>query len=164
MSRLGPGSVYYCRSPVIPRRWHVMIATVTFCGWHAHHAAASPWGIILGLSARVHIEWRDLHGMQWCHLCRVVAVSWFPPDKLVIHLDGNYLARHSRKALTLDMLHDLACLKAKYLAKSIVWSTIIPQLAWRGAQNFFPYNTACRSVNREICRVVYSSLESVIGH
>ena len=44
------------------------------------------------------------------------------------------------------------------------WLTIIPQLIWRYACNFSPINTVWKSVNREVCRAVCSSLESVVGH
>ena len=47
---------------------------------------------------------------------------------------------------------------------NIIWLTIIPWLAWRDARNFLPINTARRSVNREVLRVVCSSLGLMIGH
>ena len=77
---------------------------------------------------------------------------------------GNDLAKHHGKALILDVLRDLTWLKATYPAVSIVWSTFTPQMAWRDARNFLSINTARRSVNREVCKVVCAGLGSVVGH
>ena len=89
------------------------------------------------------MEWRGLRGMLWSQLCRVVAAfDQFAPDVLVRHLGGNDLARHCGKALVLDVLCDLSWLKATYLAMQIVWSMVVPGLAWRDARSFFSINTA----------------------
>ena len=127
------------------------------------HFDFGPQLCILG-RARVHDIWRGLRGMLWSHLCRALAFGQYPLDLLIIHLSGNDLARHSSKALILDVLRNLKWLKAMYLAMHILWSTIIPQLAWRDARNFFSVNTAYRSVNQEVCRAVCGGLGSVIGH
>ena len=57
-------------------------------------------------------------------------VSIFLIDVLVVHLGGNDLPRVSGKALILDIMHDRKWLNARYPVMWILWSTIIPRLAW----------------------------------
>ena len=52
------------------------------------------------------------------------------PDVLLVHLGGNDLPRLSGKALVLDIMHDFKWLNARYPSMRILWSMIIPWLAW----------------------------------
>uniref|UniRef100_A0ABM5G3U9 Uncharacterized protein isoform X2 n=1 Tax=Pogona vitticeps TaxID=103695 RepID=A0ABM5G3U9_9SAUR len=114
----------------IEGRKHAVIIGHSFVYWAARYAASSPWGSDLGLGAHIHITWHGLRGMRWIQLGRLTAFGQSPPDILVIHLGGNDLPASAGKALTLDILRDLKMLKTRYPRMRIVWSTIIPRLAW----------------------------------
>ena len=142
-----------------------MIIGHSFVYWSARYASSSAWGNELGLGARLHITWRGVRGLKWIQLGRLTAFGHSPPDILVIHLGGNDLPGLPGKGLILDILRDLTWLRQRYPTMRIVWSTIIPRLAWRGARNLDAVNTARRGVNREVCRGVCSGgLGSVVGH
>ncbi|XP_020644458.3 uncharacterized protein LOC110076555 [Pogona vitticeps] len=146
------------------RRRHIVIIGHSYIHWAERYAATSSWGSDLGLGAHAHITWKGLCDMQWNQLCRLAAFGQFPPDVLVVHLGGDDLPKLTGKALILDIIRNLKWLNAKYPTMRIVWSTIIPRLAWEGARNICNVNTARRRVNREVCRFVCSGLGSVIGH
>uniref|UniRef100_A0ABM5FH18 SGNH hydrolase-type esterase domain-containing protein n=1 Tax=Pogona vitticeps TaxID=103695 RepID=A0ABM5FH18_9SAUR len=145
-------------------RKHILIIGHSYVYWAERYAAASHWGSNLGLGARATITWKGLRGMQWGQLGRATAFGHCPPDLLLIHLGGNDLPRLPGKALILDILRDLKRLKTTYPTMRIIWSTIIPRIAWRGSVRTAAVNRARRGVNREVCRGVCNGIGSVIGH
>ena len=108
-----------------------------------------------------------MEGAPWYAVAPALLCSclWSPSPRCdPVHLGDNDLTQHCRKALIIDVIRDLTWLRATYPTMHVVWSAIVPQLARRDARNFLPINTAWRSVNREVCRAVCSTLGSVMGH
>ena len=57
--------------------------------------------------------------------------------------------RIAGKALILDILHNLKGLNGRYPTMQILWSNIIPQLAWRGCVRTVDVNKASVSINEK---------------
>uniref|UniRef100_A0ABM5FV92 SGNH hydrolase-type esterase domain-containing protein n=1 Tax=Pogona vitticeps TaxID=103695 RepID=A0ABM5FV92_9SAUR len=151
-------------APQVRRRSHIIIIGHSFVFWAERYAATSPWGSNLGLDDRALVEWKGSRGMLWSQLCRAAAFARQPPDMLLIHLGGNDLAQYPGKALIIDVVRDLSCLRRTYAEMRLVWSTIIPRRIWKRARHFWSVNKAQRSINREVGRAVCGSLGQVIGH
>ena len=75
-----------------------------------------------------------------------------PPKILIIHLGSNDLTVVVGKGLESDMKQDLATLKSLFPKTKIVYSAMLPRLAWTGADSLAGIERKCKQVNGRIRR------------
>ncbi|XP_063810639.1 uncharacterized protein LOC135037597 isoform X1 [Pseudophryne corroboree] len=117
----------------------VWIMGHSFIHWAEERAAARPYGRDLGLpQVNWAVRWFGVRGMRWSQLRKAVlraeATAGQAPEVVVLHLGGNDLGKVKSLDIIRWMREDLEWLRERWSQVHILWSSIIPRLAWRGAR------------------------------
>lgn len=149
--------------PVTPSIWFLGHSYVF---WAAQAAEGRPGGRTLGFR-NVTANWRGIRGMRWPEvLTEAVQISRLnqPPVVLVIHAGGNDICSIRVPELLTLMRVDVDRILSSFSEAVLVWSEMIPRVAWQGARNAEAVERARRTVNARMARFVRSRSGVVIRH
>ncbi|XP_075437803.1 uncharacterized protein LOC142476197 [Ascaphus truei] len=148
--------------------WEVWLIGHSFMYW-AREWAASTLGLQLGIPQESRkIRWLGKRGMCWRDLVptttSALAVYGRKPHVIMIHLGGNDMVATKSLDVILQIHADCARLKALWNDAVIIWSEIIPRLAWRGARSWVGIEKARREVNRDIRKFMLTCGGLTVNH
>ncbi|XP_041433260.1 uncharacterized protein LOC121398287 [Xenopus laevis] len=132
----------------------------------ALRAENRPGGKNLGFSG-TRVIWRGVSGMRWLQvLPEVVRFSraYDGPLVLVIHAGGNDLCQVRVAELISLIKSDMVRFPPFFMDLVIVWSELVPRLAWRGARNVAAVDRSRTLLNQRISRFVRSQGWVVVRH
>lgn len=132
----------------------------------AHRAAVRPGGTNLGVQ-NADVFWRGTGGLKWLQILHeVVTVSRLSlgPVVLVIHAGGNDLCSTRVPELLSVMRSDMERFKSFFQDLVLVWSEIVPRVAWNGARNPSAIERARRLINSRVSRWVRAAGGVVVRH
>lgn len=81
-----------------------------------------------------------------------------PPQVLLIDLGGHDLGLITAKVLLIQAQDDFCFIGQSWPDGVVIWSSVIPQWAWRGAYNIRASDSASHNVNRELKKALEGSL------
>ncbi|XP_040211653.1 uncharacterized protein LOC120942791 [Rana temporaria] len=120
--------------PVADLHRTVWILGHSFIHWAHKRATHRPYTVNLSLQPEsFRVLWKGVRGLQWhqlhFHLSRLLQV-WPPPSILVLHLGGNDLGNLRTVDLLSCIKRDLGRFHAISPNTVIIFSEIVPRLAW----------------------------------
>ncbi|XP_041446819.1 uncharacterized protein LOC121403126 [Xenopus laevis] len=137
----------------------IHLSSGTACG-------ESSRGKNLGFSG-TRVIWRGISGMRWLQvLPEVVRFSraYDGPLVLVIHAGGNDLCQVRVAEFISLIKSDMVRFPPFFMDLVVVWSELVPRLAWRGARNVAAVDRSRTLLNQRISRFVRSQGWVVVRH
>ncbi|KAG9275089.1 zinc finger protein 318 [Astyanax mexicanus] len=151
----------------------IEVKNVWICGhslvfWAEKRATSPEIGMQLGMDPNtVRIWWKGVQGMTWTQLLPQLLQlkdNWPKPDVILIHLGGNDLGKTTPEAFLAAVKKDLISMKSIFPECLLVWSDILPRMAWRHSEDSVEVDNLRMAINKSIRNIVAEVGGSSLSH
>ncbi|KAM4013588.1 uncharacterized protein ACNLHF_003677 [Anomaloglossus baeobatrachus] len=134
--------------------------------WAGQRAAYRPGGRHLGFRG-LDVHWRGIRGLMWPQvLPEVVGIAQVAvsPVILLIHAGGNDLCSSRLAKLLTTMRSDVDKFHGFFPELVLIWSEVIPRVAWQGARDAAAVERSRRTLNARMSRFIRFKGGVVVRH
>ncbi|KAM4025867.1 uncharacterized protein ACNLHF_026304 [Anomaloglossus baeobatrachus] len=160
------GTSFSATDPIGGARPAVWLLGHSYIFWAGQRAAYRPGGRHLGFRG-LEVHWRGIRGLMWPQvLPEVVGIAQVAasPVILLIHAGGNDLCSYRLVELLTTMRSDVDKFHGFFPELVLIWSEIIPRIAWQGARDAAAVERSRRTLNARMSRFVRFKGGVVVRH
>ncbi|KAM4034613.1 LOW QUALITY PROTEIN: uncharacterized protein ACNLHF_021274 [Anomaloglossus baeobatrachus] len=162
------GSYYYdtCLPMGCGARPAVWLLGHSYIFWAGQRAAYRPGGRHLGFRG-LDVHLRGIRGLMWPQvLPEVVGIAQVAasPVILLIHAGGNDLCSYRLAELLTTMRSDVDKFHGFFPELVLIWSEVIPRVAWQGARDAAAVERSRRTLNARMSRFIRFKGGVVVRH
>ncbi|KAM4036392.1 uncharacterized protein ACNLHF_015325 [Anomaloglossus baeobatrachus] len=160
------GTSFSATDPIGGARPAVWLLGHSYIFWAGQRAAYCPGGRHLGFRG-LEVHWRGIRGLMWPQvLPEVVGIAQVAasPVILLVHAGGNDLCSYRLAELLTTMRSDVDKFHGFFPELVLIWSEIIPRVAWQGARDAAAVERSRRTLNARMSRFVRFKGGVVVRH